>query len=133
MSTDKIEWLTPDDEYESLAKSQKDFAKGIALKIERSETLDGLERRFAAGALRFWADNLPLRQKRKRGKQPQIDPADVAIHYACMVNGQGKKKTPAIAQLAEHYGVTTQAIEEALKKYRDVALSLIPESPKQKK
>jgi hypothetical protein len=129
-----ISFLISDEEYASAAASQRRFFHDIADRVARGEALEErMHRELAAGALRAFADQIPLKQPRKRGQKPRIDAGNVAIHYACLVNGQGMKKSQALADLAEGNGVSIEAIRNAVAKFGEAALRLVPKNPNLKK
>jgi hypothetical protein len=79
-----------------------------------------------AGMLRAWARQIPDALPNTRGGAARIDPGYVAIHFACLVNGQGRSKPAATAELAEIYEVSPEAIREAIAKFEEPAMRLVP-------
>jgi hypothetical protein len=55
-----------------------------------------------------------------------VDPAQAAVHFACLVNLQAQTKVEATAELAEIYGVTPETIGMAIEKYEEAAMRLVP-------
>lgn len=127
-----IEFNTSPDDYARVAQEQREWARRMADKIERGEPLDrGLDRKVAAAILRGFADNLPDTAPRKAGQAPKIDAGEVALQYAAL-RGRGAKKGQAIAELAERWGVSDEAIRKSLKKNGDEAMRLLGVEPNQK-
>jgi hypothetical protein len=121
-----IPFLVPDAEYARVAEAQRNHITALAGKIQNGEALNVGERVLAAEIVRAWAKQIPSKQPRKRGQAPKIDAGPVAILYAQMVNRDGKKKTHAIAELAESYDCSEQTIKNALNKYGAAAMRMIP-------
>jgi hypothetical protein len=132
MTRTSIPYLVPDREFARIARWQRKYLAELAGKVERGEPLDETGREWTAGVLRAWADQIPIKQPKKRGQQPKIDAGPVAIQYAVMVCRDGKKKTHAIAELAERHDVSEQTIKNAVRKYGAAAMRMIrgPESGK---
>lgn len=129
-----IKLLTPPEEYARIAQEQRAWIRGMADRIERGESLEHqLDNEVAAGILRARANQISDKEPRGRGQAPRIDAGNVAIHYACLVNGGGMGKTEAIAKLADGNGVSIEAIKKAIKKYGDAAMRMIPQNPNLKK
>jgi len=53
-----------------------------------------------------------------------------AIHFACLVNVQGRSKEEAIAELAGLYGASPEAVAEAIAKFEGHAMRLVPKQSK---
>lgn len=124
-----IEFNVSPSEHARVAQDQREWARTIAGKIERGEPLTrGLDRKAAAAILRGWADNLPDAPPRRVGRLPKIDAGEVALQFAAM-RAQGVQKGEAVAQLAERWEVTDEAIRKALKKHGDEALALFGVEP----
>ena len=84
------------------------------------------ERKLIAGILRAWAKQIPDTPRDPKGGAAKINPGYVAIHFACLVNGQGRSKAAATADLAEIYEVTPETISEAIAKFEGPAMRLVP-------
>lgn len=128
-----IEFNVSPEEYAKVAQDQREWARNLADKIERGEPLDtGLDRKVAAAILRGWADNLPDTAPRKPGQAPKVDAGEVAMQVA-VLRVQGIAKGRAIAQVAEDWGVSDEAIRKALKKHGDEAMRFWSEGTNLKK
>jgi DeoR/GlpR family transcriptional regulator of sugar metabolism len=55
-----------------------------------------------------------------------VDPAQVAIHFACLVNLQEQTRVAATDELAQIYGVTPETIGAAIEKFEEAAMRLVP-------
>jgi hypothetical protein len=55
-----------------------------------------------------------------------MDPGNVAIHFAWLVNGQGRSKSAATAELAGIYDASPEAIVAAIAKFEAPAMRLVP-------
>lgn len=128
-----IEFLTSFEDLKRTAEGQAEFALEVAEKLQEGSQINAFEAGFAAAILRFWAEEMPKNLKRPRGQKPVIDPGEVALRYALFVNGKGMGKMEAIGILADENGVSDEAIRKALKKYKEVALQMIPPNPNLKK
>ena len=53
-----------------------------------------------------------------------------AIHLACLVNGQGRSKAEAVAELAELYDASPEAVAEAIAEFEEHAMRLVPKQAK---
>lgn len=114
-----------------LVKAQRDFIESIAERVERSEPIARAgERKMIGGILRAWAKQLPDSLPNARGGTAVIDPGYAAIHFACLVNGQGLSKAAATLELAELYGSTPEDIVEAIAKFEASAMRLVPKKAK---
>ena len=55
-----------------------------------------------------------------------VDSAQVAIHFACLVNLQEQARDAATAELADIYSVQPETISAVLEKFEDTAMRLVP-------
>ena len=115
------------DKQKHVVKVQREFIQSIADRVEKGEPFarNG-ERNLVAGVLRAWARQIPETLPNTRGGTAAIDPAYAAIHFACLVNGQGLGKPEATAELAELYDATPDEISEAIAKFEAPAMRLVP-------
>ena len=107
--------LPSDDEHVALLHRQKLFARDVAAKLDNGDTLTRFERRVAAAILRHWAATPSNPPKRGRGAPPKFPDGEAALlveAYALKL----KSRSEAVTQVADHYDVTTKAINNALKK-----------------
>lgn len=115
------------DKHQLIVKAQRDFIDSIAERVEKGEPFARAgERKLIAGMLRAWARQIPDSPPNAQSKAAKIDPGYVAIHFACLVNGQDRSKSEATAELAEIYGVSPEAIAEAIEKFEAPAMRLVP-------
>jgi hypothetical protein len=78
------------------------------------------ERKLAADVLRAWAKHVP-------DDMPEyVDPAQVAIHFACLVNMREQTRVAATAELADIYSVQPETISAVLEKFEEPAMRLVP-------
>jgi hypothetical protein len=117
----------PLDKQREIVKAQRDFIDSIAERIEKGEPFSRAgERNLVGGILRAWARQLPDALPNTQGGLAQIDPGYAAIHFACLVNVQGRDKAAATAELAELYGATAEQVSEAIAKFEAPAMRLVP-------
>ncbi len=115
--------LTSDAEYTQIARAQKKHACELADRIERGDSLTGLDANFAAVILRGWADNLPERQPRKKGHQSEVAYGDIALlvkAYAYRMS-----EAAAIRAVAELKGVSETTVKNALRECGNEASALL--------
>jgi hypothetical protein len=110
--------------YARTAQGQRDYTYELAKKIEAGENLDQIEKIWAAGLLRCWADNLPQTMPKGRGKPRKVDPGHLAIEFALKVKG-GMSENAAIEKLADEHDMSVPGIKKSLKKYKSDALALL--------
>lgn len=107
-----FENLTTEDEYSKAAASQKQFFYKIAEKIERGEPLDqAFEKEWAAGALRAFADGIPLSKPKERNR------AFTESHrsaYAAYIVEEGLESNEAIKKVSKEYGVHIDTVKTGL-------------------
>lgn len=102
----------------SLGQHQREFLHAIAAKLDRGEPLDALEREWAAGAMRAFADQIPDEPKRPRGAPPRLDPLLIRLRFA-VLRRDGVKRKDAIEQLATEFNFGHEdAIKQILKRAR---------------
>lgn len=123
----RVEFSVSPDKQKLIVKAQRDFIDSIAERVARGEPFArAAERNLIAGILRAWARQIPDALPSTRGGKAKIDPGYAAIHFACLVNGQGRSKAAATAELAEIYEVSPEAIAEAIAKFEAPAMRLVP-------
>jgi hypothetical protein len=124
---DRIEFSVPAEKHRLIVKAQRDFIGSIADRIEKGEPFArAAERSLIAGMLRAWAKQIPDTLPHTQGGAAKIVPAYAAIHFACLVNGQGRSHAEAAAELAGIYEVSPEAIDEAIAKFVEPAMRLVP-------
>ena len=122
-------FFVPTGKHQLIVQTQRDFIGSIADRVEKGEPLARTdERKMIAGILRAWARQIPDTLPRTEGGVARIEPASAAIHFACLVNGQGRSKTEAIAELAGIYDASTEAVAEAIATFEAHAMRLVPKS-----
>ncbi len=123
----RVEFSASTDKHQLIVKAQRDFIDSIAERVEKGEPFArAAERKLIAGMLRAWARQIPDALPGARSGATRMDPGYVAIHFACLVNGQGRSKSEAAAELAEIYEVSPEAIAEAIAKFEAPAMRLVP-------
>lgn len=117
------------EEYERTARNQRAYFSELADKLitdaPLEESLSLFDRVWAAGAIRAYASQIPLKKPGSRGQAPRLDPGKVAVEFALETVNKGVPKSVAIARLAEKWDVSDEAIRKALKKYGDRAVSML--------
>lgn len=127
LGNEPVEFSVSADKHQLIVKAQRDFIDSIADRVEKGEPFArAAERKLIAGMLRAWARQIPDALPNTRGGRTRIDPGYAAIHFACLVNGQGLGKSEATAELAEIYEVSPEAIAEAIAKFEGPAMRLVP-------
>ena len=122
-----VEVTVPADKHQLVVKAQREFIGAIADRVERDEPIHrAAERKLIAGILRAWARQIPETLPHTEDGTARIEPGYAAIHFAWLVNGQGRTKAAATAELAEIYGVSAQAVAEAVAKFEEPAMRLAP-------
>ena len=124
MSKWRLEFQPGIAEHERIARSQKDFLSEVADKIKSGEPLSEIEREWAAGAIRAFADSIPLSPKRKQGPAPKFCHATAAVNYA-MLRVSGKGHNATITKIARSLGVTRRAVRVAVEENRKGAFGVI--------
>lgn len=124
---DRVEIHVSTDKHQLIVKAQREFIDSIADRVEKGEPFArAAERKLIAGMLRAWARQIPDAQPKLGSGAAKMDPGYVAIHFACLVNGQGRSKSAATAELAGIYDVSPEAIREAIAKFEERAMRLVP-------
>ena len=124
---DRVEFSVSTDKHQLIVRAQRDFIDSIADRIEKGEPFArAAERKLIAGMLRAWAKQIPDALPGARGGAAKMDPGYVAIHFACLVNGQGLSKSAATAELAGIYNVSAETVGEAIAKFEAPAMRLVP-------
>ena len=109
------------DKRPQVVKAQRDLIRAMADHLESGKPFArAAERKLAADVLRQWAKHVP-------DDMPEyVDAAQVAIHFACLVNLQEQTKESAAVELADIYGVSPQTISAVLEKFEETAMRLVP-------
>jgi hypothetical protein len=104
-----------------VVKAQRDLIHAMADRLESGKPFArAAERKLAADILRAWAKHVP-------DDMPEyVDSAQVAIHFACLVNLQEHTPAAATAELADIYGVQAETISVVLEKFEEPAMRLVP-------
>jgi hypothetical protein len=125
--SDGVAFSVPAEKHRVIVEAQRDFLASIAERIEKGEPFArAAERKLIAGILRAWARQIPDALPQTQDGKARIDPGYAAIHFACLVNGQGRDKAQATAELAQLYDVAPEAITEAIAKFEAPAMRLVP-------
>ena len=127
MATSKAGFSVSADKHPEVVKAQRDFMRMVAERIEKGEPFARAgERKLVAGVLRAWARQLPDTLANASDGWASIDPGYAAIHFACLVNGQGRTRAAAAQELAGLYGATAEDILEAIATHEASAMRLVP-------
>jgi hypothetical protein len=104
-----------------VVKAQRDLIRAMADRLESGKPFArAAERKLVADVLRQWATHVP-------DDMPEyVDPAQVAIHFACLVNLREQTRDEATAELAGIYGVTPEIIGVVIEKFEEPAMRLVP-------
>lgn len=125
--TDHVEFAVRAEKHQRIAQAQRDFITSIAERVEKGEPFHrAAELKLIAGILRAWARQIPDALPHTQRGVAKIDPGYAAIHFACLVNGQGRSKAAATAELAEIYEVAPEVVAEAIAKFEAPAMRLVP-------
>lgn len=109
-------------------EEQQDCARDLAQQIERGEPLGESERELVAWILRAWAD-IPIEApKRRPGKAQQYDHV-VAVWNIELARRGGKTKEKAIADEADRYGVSVEAMKKTHKKLGEAIEAMLNSKP----
>ncbi|AER56934.1 hypothetical protein DSC_11450 [Pseudoxanthomonas spadix BD-a59] len=121
----KVTFHVSDEKHAQVAGSQKEFLEGLAKRIESGEALTSrMEQTFAAGAIRAFAASIPMGPKRKQGPAPKFCHGSEALVYA-VGRANGLTHGQALERIADRVGVSEQAVEKAIKKYRPGAFDMV--------
>lgn len=123
----RIDLRLPDESFRMAAESQKTMFRRIAAAIESGDALESrTDRKLAAGAIRAFADSIPLAQKGRQGPAPKFCAGAEAMSYAAarMNPMAPRSHGEALAEIADRVGVSEQAIEKAIKPHRAAAFGL---------
>jgi hypothetical protein len=127
MAASKAGFSVSIDKHRQIVKAQREFIDSIAERIEKGEPFARAgERHLVAGIMRAWARQLPDALPNTHGGTATIDPGYAAIHFACLVNVEGRSKEEATAELAGIYGASPQEVTEAIAKFEAPAMRLVP-------
>jgi hypothetical protein len=122
-----IELTVPADKHHLIVKAQREFLDSMADRVEKGEPIARAgERKLIAGILRAWAKQIPEALPNTHDGSARIDPGYAAIHFACLVNVEGKSKATATAEMAEIYGISAEDVTEAIAKFEGPAMRLVP-------
>jgi UDP-N-acetylmuramoylalanine-D-glutamate ligase len=104
-----------------VVKAQRDLIRAMADHLESGKPFArAAERKMAADVLRQWAKHVP-------DEMPEYaDPAQVAVHFACLVNLQEQTRDSAAVELSEIYSVPPATIIAVLEKFEEPAMRLVP-------
>jgi len=104
-----------------VVKAQRDLIRAMADPLESGQPFArAAERKLAADILRAWAKHVP-------DDMPEyVDSAQVAIHFACLVNLHEQTRVAATAELADVYSVQPEIISAVLEKFEETAMRLVP-------
>ena len=121
MARKKNEFRVAADKRPLVVKAQRDLIRVMADRLESGKPFArAAERKLVADTLRQWAKHVP-------DDMPEYaDPAQVAIHFACLVNIQDQARDAATAELAEIYSVPPETITAVLEKFGEPAMRLVP-------
>ena len=123
----RVDSVAPADKHQPIVKAQRDFIDSIADRVEKGEPFKrAAERKLIASILRAWARQIPDAAPDSARGAAKIEPGNVAIHFACLVNGQGRSKSAAAGELARIYDVSPDAIRDAIAKFEEPAMRLVP-------
>ena len=127
MAGSKAGFSVSADKQKQVVKAQREFIDSIADRVEKGEPVSRAgERKMIAGILRAWAKQLPDTLPNAQGGSATIDPGYAAIHFACLVNVEGRSKAAATLELAELYGAAPEDVVEAIAKFEASAMRLVP-------
>jgi len=127
MNDNELEFLRSQEEQEETARSQRQYTRLLADKVETGEILSSMERKWIAAILRGAVDAIQP-PKGNRGPSPKLDPGSLAMEYAILREIHGYTNNAAHEHLAGRHAVSTEAIKKALKKYGAIAISMIREN-----
>lgn len=107
----KLEFKKPAEAFAREAQFQKAYAGAIAIKIERGEPLTEVERLWAVGALRAFAEQIPIEPS---GHKHKIDPHSTAMEFLLLRQFQEMSVNMALETLAERYDVSVPAVRKSI-------------------
>jgi hypothetical protein len=121
MATKKNGFPVAADKRPLVVNAQRDLIRAMADRLESGKPFArAAERKLAADVLRQWAKHVP-------DDMPEyVDTAQVAIHFACLVNLKEQTREGATAELAEIYGVAPETISAVLEEFEETAMRLVP-------
>jgi hypothetical protein len=126
-SKGRVEFSVKAEKHKKIAQAQREFITSIAERVGSGQPFArAAERKLIAGILHAWARQIPDVLPNTREGAATVDPGYAAIHFACLVNGQGMSKAAATAELAEIYEVSPEAVAEAIAKFVAPAMRLVP-------
>jgi len=100
-------------QHAELVKRQRAYLSAIAAKIVNGEPLNKHERGTAFAAIEFTAKQISLVPRKSAGRPKKVDPFAAARMVESRI-ADGMKKARALAAVAELYGVSDQAIVQAI-------------------
>lgn len=107
------------------AQSQRELLAKLAERIERGEAITSqMERTFAAGAIRAFAEAIPDAPKRGRGRPAKFASGDAAL-LAVTYRVAGKTEDEAVADAAAVHGVPEETMRSAYRLHRDSATAVM--------
>ncbi len=119
---------TTDEQFMAMVDQQRAMFVRLADAVAAGEELSRLDRKVVAAALKLAASNLPDSPPRSRGSahRARFPHGDAVLEYYAMIRNPTRpiKKTPAVEALAEKYGVSIEAIKDAIKKHGPAAEAL---------
>ena len=123
----RVEFRVSADTHRLIVQAQREFIDAIAERIASGKPFERTaERNLVAGILHAWARRIPDALPDDGSGTARVDAGFVAIHLACLVNGHGQTKAEASEELAKIYGVSPEAIGEAIEKFEGPAMRLVP-------
>lgn len=98
-------------------------AGSMAYRIQHRLPLSDAEAFVVANIVREWAQGIPDRPKRRRGQVRQFDHLDAAINLE-KARRAGRADV-TVQSLAEKHGVSTEAMQKAVKKHEQLACAFL--------
>jgi hypothetical protein len=127
MAASKSGFSIPADKQKDVVEVQRDFMHVVADRIEKGAPFARAgERKLVAGIVRAWARQLPDSLDGAPGASASIDAGYAAIHFACLVNAQGRTREAAARELAGLYGVAPEDVVETIAPFEASAMRLVP-------
>jgi hypothetical protein len=126
MAASRSGFSIPAEKHKDVVDVQRDFMQVVADRIEKGEPFARAgERKLVAGIVRAWAKQLPDSLADPRGTA-SVDAGYAAIHFACLVNAQGRTREAAARELAGLYGVAPEDVVETIAPFEAPAMRLVP-------
>lgn len=111
-----------DAEWRETRDKQVAAASEIAAKLDRGEELSPMDRMFAAGIVRLWAETMPTQRKKKKGAQPtfnRVEAVQLMILYCEHRKGPKMTQRQAAEKLTGVFGVDEEALLKAFHEKAD--------------